>query len=163
MDRKLPSDAFEYYLSMGSARSYQKVADHYGVVKRTVNDRAVSEGWSKRLAAIEQRAREMFDERAADIRVEARERHLKILKAIEGRAVQALQKQEIDSGFAAVKALEVAIKLERVILGETTENLGVSMQEVTRREVETFLARADEPEDDPDDDGSEPPNPTAEG
>jgi hypothetical protein len=51
----------------------------------------------------------------------------------------------IDSGFAGVKAIEAALKLERLILGEPSAHVGISIQETTRREVESFLARIDEP------------------
>ncbi len=36
MSGKIPPDALEYYLVLGPDRSYQKVADHYGVSKRAV-------------------------------------------------------------------------------------------------------------------------------
>ena len=36
MTRRIPDDAFEYYVSLGPDRSYQSVADHYEVTKRGV-------------------------------------------------------------------------------------------------------------------------------
>ncbi|MHC4946473.1 MAG: hypothetical protein ACYTG7_25970 [Planctomycetota bacterium] len=36
MNKKLSPDAFAYYWSLGSERSYQAVADKYGVSKRAV-------------------------------------------------------------------------------------------------------------------------------
>ena len=65
-----------------------------------------------------------------------------------------------ESGSVAV---EIAMKMERLIMGEPNSHVGISIQETTRREVEMFLASADEPEDDDDDDDGLQPDPTAEG
>ena len=45
MSGKIPPDALEYYLGLGPDRSYQKVADHYGVSKRAVTKLAARERW----------------------------------------------------------------------------------------------------------------------
>ena len=39
MHRKLPPDAFEFYFALGLARSYEAVAEKFGVSKRTVRAR----------------------------------------------------------------------------------------------------------------------------
>jgi hypothetical protein len=36
MRGKLPFDTFDFYFGLGPSRSYQAVADHYGVTKRAV-------------------------------------------------------------------------------------------------------------------------------
>ncbi len=46
---KLPDNAFEVYLLLGEGRSYQALADHFDVSKRTVASRAKDEGWQERL------------------------------------------------------------------------------------------------------------------
>ena len=43
MARKIPTDAFMYYFSMGASRSYQAVADHFHVSKRAVVTLATKE------------------------------------------------------------------------------------------------------------------------
>lgn len=45
---KLPADAFDFYFALGTKRSYQAVADRYGVSKRTVAARAARENWTDR-------------------------------------------------------------------------------------------------------------------
>ena len=62
MSRKIPTDAFDHYFSMGPGRSYQAVADKYGVSKRAVTYAAKREEWPKRLMDIEQQAREKSDQ-----------------------------------------------------------------------------------------------------
>ena len=51
--RKIPPDAVTYYLSLGPGRSYQKVAEYYGVTKRAVTKIAVKEHWQEKVAEIE--------------------------------------------------------------------------------------------------------------
>ena len=36
MTRKIPDDAFEFYVGLGPNRSYEAVAEHYDVNKRSV-------------------------------------------------------------------------------------------------------------------------------
>jgi transposase len=61
--RKLPSDAFEVYLGLG--RSYQAVADHYGVRKSTVAERAKAQGRQACIDELERTARVQFEVYAA--------------------------------------------------------------------------------------------------
>ena len=49
--RKIPPDAFDFYFSLGPPRSYQAVANKYGVTKRAVTNLAGREDWQRRLAA----------------------------------------------------------------------------------------------------------------
>jgi hypothetical protein len=119
--RKIPADAFEHYVALGPQRSHQAVAEHYGVSKRAVSKCAVREGWSERLARIEKESRERSDERIGNALDEMRERHLKTLRAMNVRALAALKQFPLESGMEAMRAAEMAIKLERLVLGEPTE------------------------------------------
>ena len=47
MSGRIPPDALEYYVSLGADRSYEKVADHYGVSKRAVTKLAVRQRWQE--------------------------------------------------------------------------------------------------------------------
>jgi hypothetical protein len=163
MRNRIPhEEAFQYYLALGPSRSYEQVAEKYSVTLRGVTKCAATHKWGDRMRKLDREAQEKTDRAFAESKAETRERHLKMLKAIETRGLQALQKLEIDSAFAGVKAIEIALKMERTIMGEPSAHVGISIQESTRREVESFLARLDEPEDDDDEDGLQP-DPTAEG
>ena len=61
--KKIPADAFDHYFSLGPGRSYQQVADRYGVSKRAVTAMAKRENWQARLAAVEQKAQARMDEK----------------------------------------------------------------------------------------------------
>lgn len=58
MAGKLPSDAFDFYVSLGADRSYKAVAEKYGVSKRAVTTLAAKEGWQQRARELEAQARE---------------------------------------------------------------------------------------------------------
>jgi len=132
-------DLFQYYCSLGDTRSYQRVADHYGVQKNTITRIAIDYEWLARLKMIEAEARREADKKITDMRAEAYERHLKLAKFVQGKAVQGLQSHTFDSARDASRALVDGVKLERTVLGESTENRTVSVQALTRREVETFV------------------------
>jgi len=51
MRRKLPPDAFSFYVSLGVNRSYQAVGKHYGASNTSVSKLAIKEGWQKRVSA----------------------------------------------------------------------------------------------------------------
>jgi len=145
--RKLDDDAaFQYYVSLGDDRSYRAVARHYKVCPRSIRNAAKRGDWVIRLDRIEKEARERMEQRLVETRVETRERHLRMLRAMATRGLQALQRHELGSALEGVRAIAEAIKLERVILGEPSEHVGLSVAELTRREVETFLAHPEEAE-----------------
>ncbi len=121
MTRKIPPDAFEYYVSLGPTKSYRAVAERYDVTTRAVTKCAAREDWSERLETIEQDARERCDRKLGDAFEEARERHLKTLKAMHARALTALKQYPLSSGMDAMRAAEMVIKLERLVMGEASE------------------------------------------
>ncbi len=130
MIRKLPPEAFEVYLSQGLERSYSAVAKHFGVSKVAVTNRAVKEKWQERLAKIEEEARDAFDKRAAQSQEEMRDRHMKVARAIQTKALQALQRHSLSSAIEAVKALETAVKMERTAAREVSERTAVILAAV---------------------------------
>ena len=54
MSSKLPKEAFVYYATLGSGRSFAQVADRYGVSKALVAKRAKEEDWASQLEEVEQ-------------------------------------------------------------------------------------------------------------
>ena len=147
--QRLPDGAFETYVNLGSGRSYQAIADTYGVHKRTVVRTAEREAWAARLKSIEQRAREAVDEKLALEMQERKLRQRKLVVAMASRAAKALVDYPLTSGMEGIRAAERAIKLERLLDGEATENTSVDIEQVIRRESQELLSVEDE-EPDPD-------------
>ena len=144
MTRKIPSDAFTCYASLGPARSYRAVAEKFGVTKRTVTRVATKERWCERIEKMEREARIKAEEKARESLEAMHERHLKALKVIQGKALEALRSMSISSAMHAVRALDLAIKQERTIRGEPTDRTAVSVEETIRQEYARWLG----PEDD---------------
>ena len=98
------------------------------------------------MAEIEKKAREETDKRMAETLVQIRERHLGMARAMGYAGLKALKEYPLTDGVQGMKAMEISIKLERTILGEPAESGAVTIESITRRELETLLVDDDEPE-----------------
>lgn len=160
MGRKLPDEeAFSFYVGLGHQRSLGAVASKYSVTYRAVTKAAKRGNWVERLAEIERAARMESDRKRAETLSEVRDRHLKMARAIGMRGAQALHAGPIETPMQGAKAIDMSIRLERLLLGEPTENFGPSIEEVTRREIERFVVadlegEGDEEGEDPDEEGA---------
>lgn len=151
MAKKLPKEAFEHYVSLGPDRSYQAVADHYGITKRAVTNRAAKEGWQERVAEIETKARRNAEQRLVETLEDMNSRHVKSLRIVQARALEALRNMPLETAMEAVRALEIGIRHERLIRGEPSERTAVQVEEVIRREYSRWMVTgADEARSDGD-------------
>lgn len=160
--KKIPDSALAFYISLGPTRSYTTVAKHFGVTRRAVQTRASVEGWSATVAAIEADARERLAQEAAANVAEMDQRHLAIAKVLQAKGLEALRSAPISSTADALKAVDLGIKNERLVRGEP--NHVITVEAVTRREIEDLLlVEAEEVDDEDDDedegDGAEDPAP----
>ena len=137
--KKIPTDAFNHYFSLGPGRSYQAVAERYGVSKRAVTDLAKRENWQRRLLDIEAKAREEGDKKNTQALKAVHERQLQSLRLVQRRAIERLRETPIESAAEAARALAQAIKQENVILGEPGERTVLSVEETIRREYERWM------------------------
>ncbi len=134
MAMKLPKDAFEFYVGLGADRSYQAIADHFGVTKRAVTNRARQEDWQKRVAEIEAKARQGAERRLVETLEQMNSRHIKSLRIIQARALEALRNMPLESAMEAVRALDIGIRQERLVRGEPSERTAINVEEIIRRE-----------------------------
>jgi hypothetical protein len=142
---RIPPDAFDFYVSLGPERSYQAVAKRYGVSKRAVTKCAAREHWMSRLSKIEKDARENGDKRLAETMEQMHERHLKTVRAMQARALAALKQYPLSTGMEAMRAAEMAIKLERLVVGEPSER--VNVEEIVRNEHQAWMVDDDQSEE----------------
>ncbi len=149
MARKLPHDAFEFYVSLGADRSYQVVADHFGVTKRAVTNRGRQESWQSRVAEIEAKARRGAEQRVVETLEDMNTRHMKSLRIVQARALEALRKMPIETAMEAVRALEIGIRQERLVRGEPSERTAINVEEVVRREYARWMEIEDDTELEP--------------
>ena len=139
MQNRLPFDAYEYYYSLGANRSYQAVANHFGVSKRSVTKRALKEKWQDQIAEMEAQIRENVTQKTRESVEEMMDRHLKQLTAIQGRAIEALRAMPLNTSMEAVRALALAMKEERVMRGEHVDSATKSVEEIIKQEYRDWL------------------------
>lgn len=125
MTGRLTSDAFARYVALGVHRSYSRIAEEFGVSKRAVTKHAAKHGWSDRLAAIETDAQRSTDVALAESLEAMNGRHLKTLRAIQGKALDALRGMPLGSALDAVRTITLAIKEERAVRNANVPRLVV--------------------------------------
>jgi hypothetical protein len=146
MSSRIPPEAFQFYLGLGPDRSYQRVADQFGVSKRAVTKLAMRERWQERVEDLERKAREGAEQKALESLEAMNLRHLKSLKVVQGKALEALRSMPLATAMEAVRALDLSIRQERLIRGEPSDRTAISVEEVVQREYERWMA----PEEDGD-------------
>lgn len=144
MSRKIPPDAFELYMSLGPGRSYQAVAGKYGVTKRAVVDLAKRERWQHRAMEIEAKAKQAAVEKTQETLEAVNARHLRALRAIQAKAFETLRQMPLDSAMDAIRAIDMTVRQERVIIGEPSERAAVSIEDVIKREYDEWLTHGAE-------------------
>ena len=140
MARKIPTDAFQVYLGLGTGRSYQAVANRFGVAKRSVTKLASREKWQQRLEEIEAKARQEAEQKAANSLANLTDRHLRTVRILGAKALQALKEMPIRSAGEAAKMLDISLRQERQLLGLE----GPSTVESRNSELDTFKKKLTE-------------------
>jgi hypothetical protein len=139
MVNRIPPDAFHYYLGLGPERSYQLVAKRYAVSKRAVTKLATRERWQDRVAEVEAKARAGAEQKALESLESMNLRHLRSLKVVQGKALEALRSMPLSTAMEAVRSLDIAIRQERLIRGEPSDRTAVSVEEVIKREYQRWM------------------------
>jgi len=139
MASRLSTDAFDFYVSLGVDRSYDAVAQKYGISKRAVTKFATREAWQRRVEEIERKARATTDAKALETLEDMKLRHLRSLRVIQGKALEVLRNMSLRTAMDAVRALDLAIKQERLIHGEPSERTALSLEEVVRDEHRRWI------------------------
>ena len=140
MSARIPAEeAFTYYVGLGPERSYGTVAKRFSVTKRAITKLAQRESWQSRLVAIEQEAQTRSDEKLAETLEQMNDRHLKMVRAMQAKALAALKAMPLGSAMDGVRALNLAIEKERLIRGEPTDRSALSVEETIKREYEAWL------------------------
>jgi hypothetical protein len=71
-----------------------------------------------------------------------RDRHLRAMRFVQGRALDTLKSMPLENAMDAVRALAVSVREERVILGEPGERTAVTVEDAIKREYERWLVPA---------------------
>jgi uncharacterized protein YdaU (DUF1376 family) len=149
--KKIPPDAYAFYLGLGPGRSYQAVAERYVVTKRAVAFCADRENWQKRIREEESKLREKAEKQAAESNKTVRQGQLKVLRFIQGKAIEALKDMSITSAVDAAKVYTLALDKERQLLGDSGDENPSVVEQITRDEVRNLLTTRPVGADGPDD------------
>jgi hypothetical protein len=149
--KKIPPDAYAFYLGLGPGRSYQAVAERYVVTKRAVAFCADRENWQKRIREEDSKLREKAEKQAAESNKTVRQGQLKVLRFIQGKAIEALKDMSITSAVDAAKVYTLALDKERQLLGDSGDENPSVVEQITRDEVRNLLTTRPVGADGPDD------------
>jgi len=145
VSRKIPPDAFSFYMALGPRRSYEAVASKYGVTKRGVVKVAERERWQERLASSEKQVREKSESQVIESLAGMQARHLKTLNAVLARALEALRSMPLETSMEAVRAIEMVLRQERAIRSEGDESFAALEQRI-RAELQFVMVGGEYPE-----------------
>lgn len=113
---RMPADSFERFVALGPSRSYARLAAALGCSKRSVTARARREGWQQRLQSIDAEARSRSDQKLAETTAAVNDRHLRTLRAVQAKALQALTTAPTGTAAQASATLIAAVRAERAIV-----------------------------------------------
>ena len=130
VNTKLPFDAFEHYFALGVERSYRAVAEHFEVSKTAVANFAEREGWQDRVLEREEKAREALDKKAVESIEQMTGRHLRICKFVEKKALETLRSSPLSSSMDAVRALQICMRQEALVMGRPAERVPMDLPKV---------------------------------
>ena len=91
----------------------------------------------------DRKVREVAEKKALETIEELNARHLKVLKAIQAKALEALRSLPMNSAMDAVRALDLAMKQERLIRGEPTDRTSVDVEALIKREYKQWIGGGD--------------------
>jgi uncharacterized protein YdaU (DUF1376 family) len=121
------------------------------VTKRAVAFCADREDWQKRIREEESKHREKAEKQAAESNKTVRQGQLKVLRFIQGKAIEALKDMSITSAVDAAKVYTLALDKERQLLGDSGDENPSVVEQITRDEVRNLLTTRPVGADGPDD------------
>jgi hypothetical protein len=102
---------------------------------------AVREKWKDAVEQADSRVREKASEQYVETLEQMNDRHLKVLKFIEARAIEAIKSHPLESAMDAVRAYTMAAEKERLIRGEPSERINI--MELVKQETADLLVEDD--------------------
>lgn len=145
MNTRIPPEAFTAYYALGPSRSYELLAQKFGVSKRAVTKLAAKERWQERLAELERKAMERTEQKILESLEDMNERHLVAMKFLQRKALSALQTMPLTTAMEAVRTLAISVDKERVIRGEPADRSALDVEQIIKREY-ALLMTSDEDE-----------------
>jgi len=105
---------------------------------------AVKENWQKRISEIDKKAQKSTYQKMAESLEAMCARHVKVIKLIQSKAIEALKTMPLNTAMDAVRALDLSIKQERLVRGEPTDRNAVSVEDTIKHEYQNWLLNSNE-------------------
>ena len=105
--RRLPEEAFGYYVALGPGRSYRQVGEHFGVAEKTVARTALKDDWQGRLSKLFQDARDNADAEAATTLERMQTQHVQRMADMQTAVRDVLTPTRLKAVFATLFKLAV--------------------------------------------------------
>lgn len=115
--------AFEYYWGLGEGRSYQPVADQFGVTKVTVGRWVAAEKWVEKLKERERQISARVAEGQVDAVAKAKLKYQGIVRSAVNDYVVRFKLKQVKVN--TVSDLEKLIKLDLLLMGSATERIEI--------------------------------------
>lgn len=106
--------------------------------------RAARDRWQEKVGEIERQAHDSAEKKAVESIEAMSLRHLRSLKVVQGKALEALRSMPLESAMEAVRALDMAIRQERLVRGEPSDRTAISVEDVIRREYARWMVVEEE-------------------
>lgn len=116
-------EAFEYYYGLGEARSLVSVARQYNVSERTIARWSVEFAWQERIEQRDIENARRLEKKTDTTVVNEKANYRKIIKAAIADFVRRIQSGQV--AVESVTDLERLVKLDLLLMGETTSEVGV--------------------------------------
>ncbi|MBL8696400.1 MAG: hypothetical protein JNJ88_20050, partial [Planctomycetes bacterium] len=129
---------FDRYVAMGAGRNYRQLSSQLGISKRSIVRHATRHGWQQRLSLMEQEAQKVAQGKLTEALAAVHERHLKSVRFVQMRAIEALKALPLDRAIDAVRALSLAQREERELLTEPQDRPVATLERRVREEYQKW-------------------------
>lgn len=115
-------EAYEYYYSLGSERSLQKVADEFKVTLKAVAQWNMSFNWQERTTQRDTEIGKKLQEKTIDTILNEKANYRKIIKIAVGQIVDNMRNGDISY---RIQDLDKLIRLDMYLLGENDSSVKI--------------------------------------
>lgn len=115
-------EAYEYYYSLGSERSLQKVADEFNVTLKAVAQWNMSFNWQERTTQRDTEIGKKLQEKTIDTILNEKANYRKIIKIAVGQIVDNMRNGDISY---KIQDLDKLIRLDMYLLGENDSSVKI--------------------------------------
>lgn len=146
--RKLPAGAepFEFFVSLGSERSFKKVADRWDVDAAQVTRRAQRERWLERLQQqVEPQVQAKAMEAIVTTLAEFRVKQVQVGAELVRRGLEALERLQIVETKDALAAVKLGAELQSRAFDAPAKKVEISVEHTLRERFERFIENAPTP------------------